>query len=238
MKSTKYVILIILTCIIVFSLSAYIILRDFNELTKNNKAIENLIKNTTEVNKDTKEKNFDWNSIKSINDDIVGWIEIDGTNISYPILKDKNLYYLKHSFEREYNSNGSIFTTNLMPFEDSETEIYGHNMRNGSMFSNLDNYLNKDFLYSYPSFKIYTPEFNYEAFIFSVYFIDIENEINNIKHLNFNEKINYYKKMTKFQFENDCTINKIVKLSTCSYLNTKVRPTNQRLYIIANLIRK
>ena len=125
-----------------------------------------------------------------------------------------------------------------MPFEDNETVIHGHNMRNGSMFSNLDDYLNIDFLNSHPIFKIYTQECNYEATIFSVYLIDVENEGNNIKFLNFNEKLNYYKKMSRFQLKNDYDINKIVKLSTCSYVNAKTRPTNQRLYIIANLIEK
>ena len=114
MKYKKYIILIIFVCIIVFCVSIYIILKDFNELNKNNKAIEDLIENTIEINEDTHEKEIDWNSLKSINDDIVGWLEIDGTNISYPILKDKDLYYLKHSFDRKYNSNGSIFTTNLL----------------------------------------------------------------------------------------------------------------------------
>lgn len=238
MKYKKYIILIIFVCIIVFCVSIYIILKDFNELNKNNKAIEDLIENTIEINEDTHEKEIDWNSLKSINDDIVGWLEIDGTNISYPILKDKDLYYLKHSFDRKYNSNGSIFTTNLMPFEDNETIIHGHNMRNGSMFSNLDDYLNIDFLNLHPIFKIYTQECNYEATIFSIYLTDVEKESNNIKFLNFNEKLNYYKKMSKFQLKNDYDINKIVKLSTCSYINAKTRPTEQRLYIIANLIEK
>ena len=240
MKFRRYIIvLMILICILIFSVSIYVILKDFNELNKNNKAIEDLIENTIEINEDTHEKEIDWGSLKSINDDIVGWIEIDETdNISYPILKDKNLYYLNHSFNKEYNSNGSIFTTSLIPFDDNETVIHGHNMRNGSMFSNLDDYLNIDFLNSHLIFKIYTPECNYEAIVFSVYLMGIENEMNNIKLLDFNEKINYYKKMSRFQLNNNYDINKVVKLSTCSYINTKTRPTDQRLYVIANLIEK
>ena len=62
--------------------------------------------------KDNKEKEtIDWNKLLEINEDIVGWIKIENTNINYPILQDNdNLKYLKHSYNGSYNSNGSIFT--------------------------------------------------------------------------------------------------------------------------------
>ena len=94
------------------------------------------------IKKDTKEESLfpspiiDWEKLKAINEDIVGWIKIDNTNIDYPILHSNNdLYYLKHNYMKEYNSNGSIFTINNLPFEDKETIVHGHNMRNGIMFS-------------------------------------------------------------------------------------------------------
>lgn len=173
--------------------------------------------------------------MKSVNDDIIAWIEIEDTNINYPILKDNETFYLKHSFDKKYNSNGSIFTINLMPFEDNETVVYGHNMKNGSMFSYLGKYLDKDFLYKHLKFKIFTPNMNYEASIFSIYSIGIETEINETKLLNFDERIIYYKNSSKYQIENNENINKIVKLSTCSYINAKTTPTDQRYFIIANI---
>lgn len=235
MKCKKVmVILIILIFSVVFSICSYILLKDFKESDENNKSTENLIEESIEVNEDTQEKEIDWDYLKSVNEDIIGWIEIEDTNISYPILKDDNLYYLKHSFNKKYNSNGSIFTTNNNPFEDEETIIYGHNMKNGSMFSNLGKFLDEEFLYSHLKFKIYTPEKNYEAYIFSVYSIGVETESSNIKTLDFEARIDYYKKASKYSIDID-NVEKIVKLSTCSYINAKTRPTDQRYYIIASL---
>jgi sortase B len=236
MKCNK-IIVILLICIflIIFSICAYFLLKDMKDLKENNDKVENLIEESTIINEETEEKRIDWNYLKSINSDIIAWIEIEGTNINYPILKDEDVYYLKHSFDKRYNSNGSIFTTNSKPFEDLETVVYGHNMKNGSMFSNLGSYLNKEFLYAHQKFKIYTPDGNYEAIVFSAYTIGIETESNNIKSLKFEERVQYYKKASKYNLEIVDNINKIVKLSTCSYINANTTPTDQRYYIIASL---
>lgn len=235
MKCKVLIFLIILICIIAFSFSFYIIFNDFQEKEQSNKDTENLIKETIIVNEKTEEKNIDWDKLKEINKDIIAWIEIPDTIINYPILKDNNLYYLKHSYNKKYNSNGSIFTTNKNPFEEFETLLYGHNMKNGSMFSTFDKYMDENFLYTHQKFKIYTPNENYEATIFSVYSIGVNTESNNIKELNFEERIDYYKKASKITIKADEKITKIVKLSTCSYLNAKTSPTDQRYYIIAYL---
>lgn len=221
-----------------FCVSTYIILNSYKEYKDNEDATKELITETIEVNEETKEKEINWDYLKSTNEDIVGWIEIEGTNINYPILKDKNNFYLKHSFNGEYNSSGSIFTTNLNPFEDDETIIYGHNMKNGSMFSELGKYMNADFLKSHQKFKIYLQGKNYEATIFSAYSISIDDENKNIKVLDFDERIDYYKTASRNKVEFNEEVSKIVKLSTCSYENAKYRPTEQRYYIVANIVEK
>lgn len=236
MKCKKILItLLIFICIVVFFICSYILVRDFQELNKSNESTENLIEESIEIIEETQKRYIDWDYLKSVNEDIIAWIEIEGTNINYPILKDKKLYYLKHSFDKTYNSNGSIFTTNYLPFEDRETIVYGHNMKNGAMFTDLSKYLNKEFLDSHLKFKIYTPNCDYEATVISVYSIGIETENNNIKLLDFDEKIQYYKKISKYTIDSNEEINKIVKLSTCSYINAKTTPTDQRYYIVANL---
>lgn len=235
-------ILLILIFLIVFFSCSYFLLKDFFELKESDEDTEELIDDAIEIIADTKDEDvktsIDWDYLKSINENIIGWIEIEGTNINYPILKDNdNLYYLKHSYNKKYNSNGSIFTLDNKPFEIDETLIYGHNMRNNkSMFSQLGNYLDRDFLYSHRNIKIYTPNQNYIGEIFSCYSIGIETENSNIKSLEFNEKIEYYKKASKYKMDSTDKINKIIKLSTCSYINARTHPTNQRYYIIANLI--
>lgn len=108
-------------------------------------------------------------------------------------------------------------------------------MKNGIIFSELAKYMKKDFFIQNSTIHIYTKNQNYKATIFSCYSIEIKIEENNIKPLNFKEKIEYYKKSSKYSTKNVGEIEKIVKLSTCSYLNNHTTPTNQRYYIIAKL---
>lgn len=234
-KRIIIILVIIISIITLFSIG-YLLLKDYLEYTSNNKDIEDLIDEAFVEDLETKDFFIDWNYLKSINEDIIAWLEIEGTSINYPILKDNNnLYYLKYNYLKKYNSNGSIFTLDNKPLNDNETLIYGHNMRNGTMFSLLENYLNKDFLFSHQKIKIYTPDSNYEGLIFSCYSIGIETEKNNILNLSCEERIEYYKNASQVKIDNVVITDKIVKLSTCSYINSKTRPTDQRYYIIATL---
>lgn len=225
---------------ILFVISSYYLIKDFIEYksirTFNDELIDDVfIESNTE--KDNKEKEtIDWNKLLEINEDIIGWIKIENTNINYPILQDNNnLKYLKHSYNGSYNSNGSIFTLNNEPFNDNITTIYGHNMKNGIMFSELSKYMNKIFLDEHSTITIYTKEENYKATIFSCYSIGVHQEENNIKLLDFENEIEYYKKTSKYSIDNIGEIKKIIKLSTCSYLNNHTTPTDQRYYVIAKL---
>lgn len=230
------VILLIIICLIIFTISISILIKDFVAYKENTASTEQLIEVVVQVDETTEKSSINWQQLQEINSDIIGWIEIENTNINYPILKDNNLYYINHSYDKKYNKNGSIFTTNALPFIDEETVIYGHNMKNGTMFSELSKYLKKDFLDSANTIKIYTPTGDYECKIFSAYSIGIDDEYNNIKSLNFEERIEYYKKSSKHNITNVNDITKIIKLTTCSYINSKVSPTDQRYYILASLI--
>lgn len=217
-------------------ISSYLLIKDLLEYKESNDASIELIEDVIIKEDNINETKIDWEKLEDINTDIIGWIKIENTKINYPILKDNdNLKYLKHSFNGKYNINGSIFTLNDNPFQDNETIIYGHNMKSGLMFSELGKYMEKDFLKEHPDFEIYTRNQNYKATIFSCYSIGVNKEENNIKSLNFEEEIEYYKNASKHYIENIGEIKKIVKLSTCSYLNNHTTPTDQRYYIIAKL---
>ena len=225
---------------IIFVISSYYLIKDFlkykSSRTFNDELIDDVfIESNTEKDKQEKET-IDWNKLLEINEDIIEWIKIENTNINYPILQDNdNLKYLKHSYNGSYNSNGSIFTLNNEPFNDNITTIYGHNMKNGIMFSELSKYMNKIFLDEHSTITIYTKEENYKATIFSCYSIGVHQEENNIKLLDFENEIEYYKKASKYSIDNIGEIKKIIKLSTCSYLNNHTTPTDQRYYVIAKL---
>lgn len=83
------------------------------------------------------------------NSDMVGWIQIEGTSIDYPVMQtpaDSN-YYLKHDFEKNYTDYGCPFVQAdcdaLAPSDN--LIIYGHNMKEGSMFADLAKYRSNDF---------------------------------------------------------------------------------------------
>lgn len=222
--------------VIILVISSYLLIKEFLQYKQNNDINIKLADNVVIESNNEEKTKIDWQKLKNINRDIIGWIKIENTNINYPILQDNNeLKYLKHSFNKEYNKNGSIFTINNRPFEDTKTVLYGHNMKNGTMFSELSKYMNKEFLDEHSSFEIFTENQNYKATVFSCYSIGVSEEENNISSLEFKEEIEYYKKKSIYFVEGIDEIEKIVKLSTCSYLNNHTIPTNQRYCIVAKL---
>lgn len=229
---------IIFLAILILTSSLYIGVKIILENQKSKDLNDELINNTIVENIDDNEKNMiiNWNKLNEINNDIVAWIRIDGTNINYPILKDnENLKYLKRTYSGEYNSNGSIFTLDENAFESKITTVYGHNMKNGLMFSQLSKYMDKKFLNEHKTFSIFTSKEEYRATIFSCYSTNVYEEEKSIRDLEFEEEIKYYKKNSKHILQSDVKIKKIVKLCTCSYLNNRSVPTTERYYIVAYL---
>lgn len=235
-KVKKAVILnIIIVFILTFLICFYMLIKNYLYFEKAKIETTQLLEDVIEISQEGEDNLVDWDKLKTINKDIIGWIKINDTQINYPIIYDENTYYLSHTYEKKYNINGSIFTQTINPFESKETLIHGHNNQNGIMFSEIENFMNQDFFDKHQTFTVYTKSANYDAKIFSIYSIDVNEEINNIKNLTFEECIEYYKKQSKFKTQNEETAGNIIKLSTCSYLNNKTTPTNQRYYLVAYL---
>ena len=84
---------------------------------------------------------------------MVGWIFIEGTEINYPVMQtpDNPDYYLKHSFEKTWSDYGVPYVEESCTVGSSNNLVsYGHNMKNGSMFSGLVQYKNKEFFETHP----------------------------------------------------------------------------------------
>ena len=96
---------------------------------------------------------IDFTELKAQNADVQYWIYVDGTNIDYPVMNDGSESYLHLNFDGEKSSQGSLFVDPSS--NDSLTIIYGHNMRNGSMFHDVDRFNGKDFFESHKSIKLY-----------------------------------------------------------------------------------
>ncbi len=115
----------------------------------------------------------DFDELHKVNEEIVGWIYVEGIpTINYPILHTKdNDFYLHRTFRKEDLFPGSIFVDykNKGTFEEPNTIVYGHNMKNGSMFGQLKNFKDQEFYDANPYFWIYTPEGAYRYKIYSVH---------------------------------------------------------------------
>ena len=165
----------------------------------------------------------DWESLTAINQDIIAWIPIEGTEISYPAMKGTdNDDYLHHTFERNSNSAGSIFIeyTNSSDFQDCNTIIYGHNMRNGSMFGTLRKYFQSQDSLPGRYIWICTPDKNYRYEIFSSHVVDAAGEVYTLfsaPDQQFQQYLDSMKTQSLVDFGVDVTKeDKIITLSTCT----------------------
>lgn len=94
------------------------------------------------------------------NADCIGWLSIDGTNISYPVMHTPSdpQKYLRRNFYGKYSQSGVPFLDGRCNLESTNLIIYGHNMRNGTMFSDLKKYVNREFLNAHRTVKFETAD--------------------------------------------------------------------------------
>ena len=122
---------------------------------------------------ETNEKKPETKSTRNIapvleqNADCIGWIFIDGTNINYPVMHtpDNPQKYLRLSFEKKYSQSGVPFLDGRCSLQDANLIIYGHNMKNGTMFSDLKKYLDTDFREAHKTIEFQTAD---GVFLFEV----------------------------------------------------------------------
>ena len=166
----------------------------------------------------------DFAALQKRNPDTVGWIFCTGTAIDYPIVQGPdNEYYLARLFTGTSNTAGSIFLDyrNSPDFTDRHSILYGHNMKNGSMFASLTSYRDPEYFREHPQFLLCTPEKTYSVKIFSGYSAGVEDEA---WRISFDWKGEFAdwaaQEKEKSCFESDITpsgTDHIITLSTCSY---------------------
>lgn len=114
----------------------------------------------------------DFAALKKMNANVVGWLYCKGTPINYPVVQsDDNSYYLNHLFDDQKNSSGAIFmdAMNAPDLSDANTIIYGHNMKNGTMFAALENYDSQKYYEAHPVMYYLTKDRNYKIDVFASY---------------------------------------------------------------------
>lgn len=140
--------------------------------TKNNEADGNTSKNIENNNIVTTERMLKVKKLQKENDDIVGWLEIEDTNINYPVLQgDDNEFYLNRNYKKEKSEKGSIFLDAKYNWNipSNNLLIYGHNIINGLMFQDLLKYESQDFYKKHPNIKFTTEKDDKEYEIISVF---------------------------------------------------------------------
>ena len=128
--------------------------------------------NSTERERETISEIAFLRTLKNKNEDTIGWIEISGTSIAYPIMQSKdNNYYLTHDFNKAYSATGSIFmdSGNDSDFKDANTILYGHNMKDGSMFHDLHLLRQEEYLKEHLIINVITDQGVQKYKIFSIY---------------------------------------------------------------------
>jgi sortase B len=165
----------------------------------------------------------DFEALSQINDDIVGWLIVEGTQINYPVVQGSdNKYYLNHRFDKGYNSAGCLFLDagNDPGLNDRNSIVYGHYMKNGSMFAGISEYKDEAFYRAHPSAWFITPDGAYTVDFFSGYVSDVgasawDREFSADGYGEWLEELK-----AKSCFSSDITPgiqDRVVTLSTCSY---------------------
>lgn len=169
---------------------------------------------------------IDFNALRSVNEDVIGWIYIEALDgVSYPVVKGSdNSYYLHMTYEKNYNFAGTIFIDceNSSDFSDCNTLVYGHNMKNGSMFGQLKKFSQDGETYKKSKyFWIFTPEKDYRYEIISAYTTGVNSDTYTLFKGPGTEFEDYLKKIvsrSEIQTEagNLNMKDKVITLSTCT----------------------
>ena len=238
LKKNKIENVTIIVLLIIFIFSTALVIKNKVKEYKDNKEIEkisNVLENIeTEEKTEEQEKterSYKVEKLKSESPEVVGWLEIEGTNINYPVCQSQdNDYYLTHTYKKEKNSNGSLFLDKDYKFgETNNILIYGHRNKKGLMFDELIKYESFQFYKEHNQIRFTTDTTDDSYKIISVFksrvyyqdennvfryynYVDIKNQIDYTKFVEKCKKISLYETDTTAQYGEQ-----LMTLSTCDY---------------------
>lgn len=228
-KLLNFILIMFFITIILFSGYA---LYDVNEVYNEAELSEDILKYKPESYKEEAVEKFDLTDLQNnVNEDICGWIRIDGTNIDYPVLSSKNMtYYLDKDYNKKYSAGGSIFLhgDNDRYFTDDFQIIYGHNMVKNLMFSDINKYEDKKYFEKNSTGILYTQN---EIYAIKVYTYNVLNSSLDMAYdLEANRKGKNEEVLKDLEataiYKNDIEVtpeDKFVLLSTCYGVGTPQR---------------
>lgn len=166
---------------------------------------------------------IDWKMLQTINPETKGWLFSTGTALSYPVVQGSdNEYYLSHLFDGRKNSSGCLFIDSR--WEEGEHRncvIYGHHMKNGTMFALLENYQQQEYFEKHPVLQWITPEGIQTVELFSAYVASADSDAWQMDFESGTEYADWLKRIQDrscFYSEYSPTEDdSVMTLSTCSY---------------------
>jgi sortase B len=245
MNKTVKTLLIILcvVCVGVFCYSGYklfytlnqykVAQRSYNEMseqyvtTESPAATEAPVEenDTSDETKEVSPIKVDFDQLLSQNEDVCGWLYSKDTVINYPVAQgDDNNEYLHHLLDGSYNSSGTLFVDcECGPeFSGTNTIVYGHNMKDGSMFNSLTSYKDQTYYDEHPVMYLNTPKQNYKIEIFTAYICNYDSDTYTHDFYSADEYASWLTKM-KSQSSITCDVDvdpandRVITLSTCTY---------------------
>ena len=238
MRNRLYTAVILLLLAIFISSSFYILNYFFNS----NRESKQYTKLKNQITEQTEEIPVNqYQSLYDINNDLVGWLTINNTRIDYPVVKSQeDNYYLKHNFYKEYSDFGCPYIQG--DIDADNIIIYGHNMDDGSMFSDLTKYKSEDFFLNnqYISFNTLYDNRTYQ--IISVFKESVDLQENNVFFYNryscfeseeqFNEFISNINRLSLYSIKTEAQYgDSLLTLSTCEYSYN-----DGRIVVVAKLV--
>ena len=218
-KVADTVIIMCLLVIAVFSgIKLYHLIREYRD---NQQAYKNI--SEAAITSDDS-LNVDFDELRKINPDVVGWIRYKCANIDYPIVKGRdNSKYLYTKIDGAYSDFGTLFVdaATEVPFEQFNTIVYGHHMHDGSMFGSLKKLRDPKFCRKHPRMEFATPAGNYDLEICAFLnqpsdSVVFTNNVNTEKDRS--AYIEWIRENAEYTTVTDITVDdRLVILSTCAY---------------------
>lgn len=234
--STKFKKIILLLLIVIFicgiGYMIYYLYNSYKDKKTNTNILDNVVVDDTQVTEEKTEKMLQLEELQKENNEIIGWLEIEDTNINLPVCQTTdNDYYIKHNYKKENSKDGSIFLDKSYNWDipSSNLLLYGHNNKNGTMFQDLLKYSKEDFYNNHKEIKFTTNKDDSVYEIMSVfysrvyyksekdvfryyYFINAENEEE------YNDFVNNCKKSSIYDTGVMASYgDQLLTLSTCEY---------------------
>ena len=253
--------IILMLLIVILAISSYFFIKELVKNKKETDIFEDLqeivenSENTTNENQFTdilekeegnlsSENTYNLENIAKINSDVIGWIKIDGTNIDYPIMQNGN-YYLHRNIYKNYSNHGTPYLAEYCNQKTSDNLIiFGHHMKDNTMFSELINYKNYSYYKKHKYIYFYTLKDGQtikNTYEIAIAFKTIAYSDNGFKYYNYT---NFYDEEEFNSFVRECRdlefyntsidlkyTDKLITLSTCEYSQK-----NGRMVIVAKKI--